>query len=195
MALPYCRCPICFQALEEQSLGPCSDCLLIQPYYTRMGAAFDYKGPPATLVKKLKYSQSPYLARGMAGFLVLQIEQLQWPWPDAVVPVPQSWTRWLERGYNQSELLAGELGRLLERPVVHALKRQSGDFSQAALNLENRKLLKSNSFIASKGQELEGKVLLVIDDVMTSGLTLQKCGEILQKQRPAALYAMTFCRA
>ena len=187
------RCPTCFNFLSEDS--PCDECLQYPSQYTRMASAFDYEGPAASLVKRLKYAQQPYLAQGMAAFLVLQFDRLQWPMPDALIPVPLSLTHWLERGYNQSARLAEEMGFFLQRPVWHALKRQSGDFSQAALTLEQRKNLDGKRFQKKSNDPLEGKILLVIDDVMTSGSTLRRCAEILRLENPAALYALTFCRA
>lgn len=188
------RCPICFNYLEEESGAPCEECCQYPSLYLRRAAAFDYEGPAVSLVKRLKYARQPYLAQGMAAFLVAQFDQLQWPMPDALVPVPLSFTHWLERGYNQSALLAEEMGRLLQRPVWHVLKRRSGDFSQAALTLEQRKALDGKCFKRKSTYSLQGKVLLVIDDVMTSGLTLQRCAEALNEGIPAALYALTFCR-
>jgi ComF family protein len=159
-----------------------------------MAAAFDYEGPAVSLVRRLKYAHQPYLAQGMAAFLVAQFDRLQWSMLDVIIPVPLSFTRWLERGYNQSALLAEEMGRLLQRPVWHALKRRSGDFSQAALSLEQRRTLGGKGFRRNSTYALQGKVLLVIDDVMTSGLTLRHCAEALNEGIPAALYALTFCR-
>lgn len=194
LACPDERCSICFRVLEDEGALPCAECSYQPSHYFRMAAAFDYDGVAGSLVKRLKYSQQPYLAQGMAAFLFAQFDRLQWPIPDALIPVPLSFTHWLERGYNQSALLAEELGLFLERPVWQVLSRQSGDFSQAALNFEQRKALESNRFKIKKSHDLRGKILLVIDDVMTSGLTLQRCAEILQREQPAALYALTFCR-
>jgi ComF family protein len=192
---PETRCPTCFNVLSEDSLHLCSECLQYPSSYFRMAAAFDYEGPAASLVRRLKYGNQPYLAQGMAAFLVAQFYHLQWPVPDALVPVPLSFAHWLGRGYNQSALLAEEMGRLLQRPVWPALKRRSGDFSQAALNLEQRKALDGQRFKRKSTYSLQDKVLLVIDDVMTSGLTLQRCAETLEAGNPSALYALTFCRS
>lgn len=194
LASPHDRCPICFNLLSEDFTVPCDECSQYPPHYFRMAAAFDYEGPAVSLVKRLKYANQPYLAQGMAAFLVAQFDRLQWPMPNALVPIPLSFTHWLERGYNQSALLAEEMGRLLQCPVWHVLKRQSGDFSQAALSLEQRKSLDGKRFQRRSTYPLQGKILLVIDDVMTSGLTLQRCAEILTAGNPAALYALTFCR-
>lgn len=159
-----------------------------------MASAFDYDGPAASLIKRLKYSNQPYLANGMAGFLVTQFDRLQWPIPDALIPVPISFTHRMERGYNQSALLAKEMGALLKRPVWDILRRQSGDYSQAALNFDQRRGLEVKNFKMKLNCPLEGKMLLVVDDVMTSGSTLRRCAEVLQEQHPGSLYALTFCR-
>lgn len=190
----YERCPTCFNLLSENFTIPCDHCLQYPSSYFRMAAAFDYEGPAVSLVKRLKYANQPYLAQGMAAFLVAQFDQLQWPMPDALVPVPLSFTHWLERGYNQSALLAEEMSRLLQCPVWHVLKRHSGNFSQAALTLEQRKALEGKCFQRNSDDCVQGKILLVIDDVMTSGLTLQRCAETLSMGHPAVLYALTFCR-
>lgn len=191
---PHERCPACFNLLPEDEITLCYECLQHPSLYCRMAAAFDYEGPAVSLIKHLKYANKPQLAQGMAAFLVIQFDRLQWPVPDALIPVPISFTHWLERGYNQSALLAEEMGRLLQCPVWHTLKRRSGDFSQAALTLEQRKALDGKRFRRCSSYSLQGKVLLIIDDVMTSGSTLQRCADILTKENPSALYALTFCR-
>ncbi len=191
---PEERCPTCFNLLPDRSSHLCDECRHYSSSYTRMAAAFDYEGPPATLIKRLKYGNQPYLAQGMASFLVAQWDRLKWPLPDALVPVPLSFHHWLERGYNQSALIAEEMGKILQCPVWHALKRQSGDYSQAALTLEQRQALTGKCFKLNLKYRLEGKMLIVIDDVMTSGSTLRRCGETLNLGHPASLYALTFCR-
>lgn len=191
---PEERCPTCFHTLSEDSTL-CHECLQYPSLYFRMAAAFDYEGPAASLIKRLKYANQPYLAKGMAGFLVAQFDRLGWPLPDALIPVPLSFTRRLERGYNQSTLLAEEMGNILQCPVWNALKRQSGDYSQAALSLEQRKMLDVKRFKLHSNYTVEGKDLLIIDDVMTSGSTLRRCAEILHTGNSGSLYALTFCRS
>lgn len=191
---PSTRCPMCFNLLAEEAMSVCEACIQYPSHYLRMASAFDYEGPAKSLVKRLKYGNQPYLAQGMAAFLVAQFDRLQWPMPDALIPVPLSFTHWLERGYNQSALLAEEMGRLLQLPVWKALKRQSGNFSQAALTLEQRKTIESHHFQTKPTYGLQGKILLVIDDVMTTGVTLQRCAEALCKENSVSLYALTFCR-
>lgn len=188
------RCSTCFNPLPEPHRLICQRCLLYPSHYFKIGAAFNYEHLASALVKQLKYGDHPALSKGMAAYLVVQLHRLKWPLPDAIVPVPMSFTRRFDRGYNQSLLLAEELGKMLNRPIWEALKRRSGDFSQAALSLEQRRKLEGQSFKLRQNPSIQGKVLLVVDDVMTTGSTLERCAEVLSEGSPATLYALTFCR-
>src|SRR5262245_34544757 len=115
-----------------------------------MAAVFDHIGPAATLVRKFKYSNQSYLAKGLAGFMALQFIRLNWPMPDLIVPVPISTAHWFDRGFNQSYLLARSLSDLLSCPVADILKRRSGDYSQAGLKRSDRLKLEKESFLLKK---------------------------------------------
>jgi ComF family protein len=187
-------CAICFNVLNHCEISPCQKCRKTPSLYHRLGAAFDYEGPAALLVQRLKYANQPYLAEGMAAFLLAQVEQLQWPLPDILIPVPLSRLRWLERGYNQTALIADALGQMIQRPVLNILKRRSGDYRQASLSYSQRQNLAINSFWLEDSFKLHDQVIWVIDDVMTSGATLRRCAETLSQGGPAKLYGLTFCR-
>lgn len=189
---PERRCPTCFFISNSQG-HTCRRCRDDSSFYYRKAAAFEYAGPAASLIKKLKYENEPYLVKYAGAFLAMQWERLAWPVPDAIVPVPLPFNRKIVRGYNQTELLAKELGKILQVPVWNILGRKSGEFSQAALNLEQRKLVKKESFFLKKGYSLTDKTLLVIDDVMTTGSTLKKCSEVLIEGCPSQLFALTVC--
>jgi ComF family protein len=158
-----------------------------------MGATFDYKGPIVTLIKKLKYGNQPYLSKGIASFMGAQFVNLNWPLPDIIIPVPQSLSRIFTRGYNQAELLSETLSEILQCPVQKALLRLSGDYTQAALSKEQRTNLTGNSIRLKKKQMLQDKVILLIDDVMTTGSTLKRCAEALLEDCPNSIYALTAC--
>lgn len=191
---PNERCPFCFGRDYAPLSKRCGTCVHGERLYYRMAAAFDYRGPAASMIKRLKYGQQPYLAKGLSSFLAVQFDQLKWPFPDAIVPVPLSFTHWLERGYNQSALLAEELSVYLQVPVWDILKRKSGDYSQAGLALTQRKQI-SSSFSLKRDHQLQDKTILVIDDTMATGSTLQRCAEVLAEGYPARLYALTVCCA
>lgn len=192
---PQQRCGYCFsEEIGSQQLI-CPSCLVDPPLWHGLASALDYQGPAVSLIKAFKYGGQPYLSKGIASYMAAQFIQMNWPLPDIIVPVPIPMTRWFQRGYNQSLLLAEELGKIIDKPVKQPLKRKSGDFSQAALSGEMRRTLSSDSFYVKESSEIEDRVVLLIDDVMTTGSTLKCCTEVLYEQSPQSIYVLTGCRA
>jgi len=192
---PAGRCPLCFSADYCPERISCSHCRFQEPIFNHCAAAFDHLGPAATIVRQLKYGNQPYLAKGLAAFMALQLLQLNWPLPDLIVPVPLSLSHWLERGYNQTYLIAQALSELLSRPVADIIVRRSGDYSQAGLKRGERLKLDSSNFKLKDKNRIADKNILLIDDVMTTGRTLRCCGEVLLEACPLTIYGLTVCRA
>lgn len=194
---PQKRCPVCFSMDYCPKRSLCHRCIKRKTPFalTKLAAAFDYLGPAATLIQKLKYGNQPYLAKGAAAFLALQFFELNWPSPDFIIPVPISKIKFLERGYNQSVELATHLSTYLKIPVCEVLFRRSGDFSQAGLSRQHRIALQPEVFRIKKGYSLEDKTVLLIDDVATTGSTLSCCADVLYTHFPRAVYGLTFCHA
>lgn len=162
---------------------------------TKVAAACNYQGPAATMVRLMKYGNQPQLASVAAAYMALQWVELGWPQPDYIVPVPCTWLRRFDRGYNQAELIAKELGKILGVSVATNLKRRLGDLSQAGLSREQRLSQPLNTFFMRGKPSLEDKVVLLVDDVMTTGRTLNVCAEVVQDQMPSEIYGLSFCRA
>jgi predicted amidophosphoribosyltransferase len=83
----------------------------------------------------------------------------------------------------------------MQCPVIPALRRRSGDYSQAGLNQAQRLQLTGSNFELKKGHQFHDKKILLIDDVLTTGSTLRKCAEQLYATYPSNIYGLTFCRA
>lgn len=189
------RCNYCFGEVSPHDKRVCGSCRKLLNPLTAAAAAFDYLGPAACLVKRLKYGDQPHLAVGASAFLVAQWTRLGWPLPDAIVPVPMPLLKRMSRGYNQSHLLAVELGKVLQCPVIPALNRRSENHSQAGLKLSQRRLLSGTSFSMRPGIDLADKTILLLDDVMTSGSTMRRCAEVLLTGYPSTIYGLAVCRA
>jgi competence protein ComFC len=189
------RCRYCFTDHSLFYPTLCEHCAERESSLTCAASAIDYLGPGISLTKALKYRNSPHLAQGAAALMVAQFTRLQWPFPDLIVPVPIPWLRRLERGYNQSELLAIEMAKMLGCRWGDCLKRRSGDYSQAALSKEQRRRLTAEAFLLRNKQQLQGLTVLLVDDVLTTGTTLQRCAEVLQEALPKKIYALTLCKA
>jgi competence protein ComFC len=192
---PCERCPQCFSSAISTGYSVCTQCMQTPPIFDGVAAVFDYAGPAATLIKRLKYSNKPYLAEGCGAYLAAQFLKLDWPLPDMIIPMPIAFTHLVVRGYNQSYLLAETFARLLQRPIVEALIRKSGDYSQAGLARSQRIKLGHTNFILKNRDSLEGKTLLLIDDVITTGASLNRCAESLAEAFPSKIYGLALCRA
>lgn len=127
--------------------------------------------------------------------MAYQFLQLEWPKPDLIVPIPLTFTHQLSRGYNQSLLLAEELGKILDIPVKSILKRKFGDYSQAGLSFKQRVALAENTFSLKDKNSIQDLTILLIDDVVTTGTTLKLAAEALQEGFPSHIYGMTLCKA
>lgn len=182
------------RCFAENEGGVCAKCFKKRVPFKRVAGVFEYEGPAASLIRGLKFASREELAKDMAAWMVVQLLELRVPLPDLIVPVPQPlWRTWM-RGYNQSDVLAKEVGVLLERPVLRLLKRKSGDFPQSELSRVQREQLTSSAYVWKRRCIISDKIVLVVDDVATTGATLRACGEVLEEGFPAALYALTFCR-
>jgi ComF family protein len=192
---PSERCPLCFSGRYCPLQNICAYCDHQPPSIDRMAAAFDYDGPASTIVRKLKYGNAEHLAEGAGAMMAAQYLSMNWPIPDMLVPVPISLTRWIERGYNQSQLLAESMGRIMGVEVVEILGRESGDYSQAGLSRQQRMALDGRSLYLKKPDTATGKRVLLIDDVLTTGSTMNCCADVLWEDSPLAVYGMAFCKA
>lgn len=181
------RCPYCFGISHQQG------CLMQKSNLYRVASALEYEGPAAALVKHLKYRGMYYLAEGLSSYLATQLLELKWPFPDIIVPVPQSSLQRLQRGYNHSGLLAKELSKIIQCPEQRLLKRYSGGLPQAVQNKEQRQNLDPTLFGWRRKVDLYNKIVLLVDDVMTTGATLRACADILQEGCPARIYGLTVC--
>jgi len=156
-----------------------------------MASACDYLGAVSSLVKKLKGGQMPYLAKTGAAFMFAQFSRLTWPSPHLIVPVP---SRYRFQGMNHAHLLAESFAKSLGLRSSSIIKRKAGDFSQARFAKQQREQLSSASFYLIKNAQVEDKIILLVDDVITTGTTLRCCAETLADGFPAKIYALSFAR-
>ncbi len=116
--------------------------------------------------------------------------------PDLVVPVPLHLKRVKERGFNQSALLAKELGRKLGLPVCYdILVRGKWTEPQTRLNRGQRLKNVRGAFEAPDAQRVRNRRILLIDDVFTTGETLSECARTLRKKGASEVHALTVTRA
>ncbi len=145
-------------------------------------------------IHQFKYNNLKVLALPLAQLLAEYLGARPFP-AETIVPVPLHWRRWRERGYNQSGLLARELGRLINLEVVEdTLSRVRDTPAQArAPDAETRRSNVLGVFACHDGKLAGGKVLL-IDDVCTTGATLNSCAIALNKAGASSVWGLTLAR-
>jgi len=154
-----------------------------------------YEGVLRELIHLYKYGRVKTLARPLGALLAAALPREERF--DAVTPVPLHWRRQWQRGFNQSELLARGIARRCAIPVVHALKRVRPTVAQAGLSNTGRRQNVAAAFQLRRApwaRTVEGKRLLLIDDVMTTGSTAAACALALKRAGAARVALLTVAR-
>jgi competence protein ComFC len=148
-----------------------------------------YEGVLRQLIHLYKYGRVKTLAWPLSGLLAQAMPRDEAF--DATVPVPLYWRRRLQRGFNQAELLARGLSRRTGIPVVKALGRLRPTPAQAGLSNSARRQNVSQAF---RARNVQGKRILLIDDVMTTGATAASCAAALKQAGARSVSLLTVAR-
>ena len=156
-----------------------------------------YDGVLRELIHQFKYKEKKYLAHLLGKLLVDFVEKyLKEERFDYVVPIPLEKARQKKRGYNQAELLGRVLGDAVNKPVLTDLvKRRKKTKPQFGLDREERFENLSGAFEMSKSGEedvatIVGKTVLLLDDLATTGATLDECARVLKTAGVSEVYAL-----
>jgi len=191
-------CPTCGVPFAAPSLQPhrCGPCLLHAPPFDSCRSATLYDGPVRELIHRVKYDGKGHLALPL-GLLMADVldDFRREAAPELIVPVPLHKKRVRQRGYNQSQLIAEELGKRWQVPVsVGNLQRLRWTEPQTALPAGERKVNVLGAFGVKYPERLEGRRVLLVDDVLTTGSTVRACAAALEEADVAALHVATVAR-
>ncbi len=189
-ALPHlhgAHCPVC--ALPTLDGATCGQCLRKQPLFDRTVAAFAYGFPLDRLVQALKFSGQLHLANDLADKLVTRVAIR----PDCLVPMPLHPTRLIERGHNQSLELAKRAATRLDIPLLpHACQRVRDTPPQTSLKWKERGKNMRKAFRCA--ENFEGRHVAMVDDVMTSGASLNELALALRRAGARKVSAWVIAR-
>ena len=194
-SLPRIMPPLCPRCGKPQPSGIlCSGCVGWQAEIDGIRSPFRFDGVMRQAIHQLKYRNLRALAQPLAGLLqdYLATNPVT---GEVMVPVPLHQKRLRERGYNQSSLLAKELDKLINLPVVDdCLIRQRQAPPQArAATLGDRRNNVADAF-SCRDRRLQGKQVLLIDDVSTSGATLDACATVLKANGVPSVWGLVLAR-
>lgn len=174
----------------------CYACSAEKPAFDGARSAARYDGVVGESLRQLKYEQALWLAPDLSTLLYNCI-QAEYPDRsfDLLVPVPLHHVRRRERGYNQSAVLARELARKFGRESRPGLlKRIRPTISQTNLTAKERLSNVTKAFQYKRGKQLAGQKVLLVDDVMTTGATVNACANALKKGGAASVHVITAAR-
>ena len=165
------------------------------PAYERARAAVRYDEIARTLVHALKYGDRLDLAPTLGRWMVQAGAPLLAE-ADALVPVPLHWRRLWWRRFNQSAALAEVVAARAKLPVAHALARVKATRPQVGLTASERALNVQGAFRVPEAAraDVKGRRLVIVDDVLTSGATIDACSRVLLRAGAAAVDVLVFAR-
>lgn len=218
-------CPACWDRIESWMGAVCSQCGLpfpsdratdsvvaLCPQCREGDFEFDaarsyglYSGVLRAVILQLKFRRRERLGRRLGGFLLPPWNSLAGATGDLplLIPVPLHASRKRERGFNQAELLALGLSRKVAkngaargpRVETHCLFRTRPTSPQTGLSLQARKENVRNVFAVKNPERIRGRVVVLVDDVMTTGATLSACAGALKKAGALRVVGLTLARA
>lgn len=170
-------CDGCGLPLADPDMPRCDACRLTPPPWQRLQALFRYEFPIDRLIAALKYHEHLLLADTFGGLLADRADPADLP--DLLLPVPVHVHRLRQRGYNQTVLLMHQCAGQLGIPAdCHGLRRVHDTAMQKLLDRDARRENLAGAF-AWQGPSLQGRHVAVIDDVLTTGATLEAVTEVL----------------
>ncbi len=184
------RCDNCGKLIGDKWLQ-CKDCSMGKGPrgLDRVIALGCYDGLWKEYIHRIKYKGQPYLLEHIHQDLVsLTIRSI--PPPDAVVPVPMHQRKLMERGFNQAEIIASILSKKLGIYLNNCLDRITDTLPQTTLGRKDRIKNLKGAFQIKNEIEITEEIIWLVDDVTTTGATLDECASILKGNGVKKIYAV-----
>ena len=202
----YCLCEKCKLELNDQNFCRkcgtviqnmavfCEDCKNYKPLYNQVRSVLIYEGKAKKLIRGYKYGNKKYLYKPLGEMMSDCFDRQNWN-IDLILPAPLSQKRLKERGYNQSLLIAQVVSSNhnipLQQDVLHKIKNTP---YQARSTRAERFLQVKGVFLASDEINIKGKNILLIDDVMTTGATVDELSRLLLKKGANEVYVLVLAQ-
>ena len=199
------QCVLCGDRLASAQLlmgdGRCVNCRDHEPAFDRAVSYSEYVGSLRGLIHLLKYESVTSAARPLGRMLAEAIAELRPACGDSMpllVPVPLHRGRRQTRGFNQTELIAQAAAKHFDEELEVAagvLVRHRETISQVGLSREERIENMHDAFRVRESAKVNGRSVIVVDDVMTTGTTLSECARMLKQAGAERVWAATVARA
>lgn len=190
------KCSVCGQPLDAivPGMAVCGKCMKEPPHFRQAEAVFKYNDTIKSLILPFKHTDHIELTELFVKWMGTNSGSLI-ERNDILIPVPLHWRRLLKRKYNQSALLAQRLSKRYKKeyaPLV--LMRKKATKSQGHLSPKQRKKNVTGVFMVKHPELIQGKSVLLIDDVFTTGATANECAKVLLKAGAKSVDVLTIAR-
>lgn len=188
------RCLKCGKELNSQDAEYCEDCKRIKHAYDYGVAVFSYDESIKASIYRFKYKNYKVYAEFYAAEICRIYENIIRNWEiEIIIPVPMYRRKQQIRGFNQSEIIAERLSYLLNIPMdSNFLSRKKNTTPQKDLTDQDRVINIKNAFQIEQNSVKYNKVLLV-DDIYTTGTTIDECAKLLKQNGAKSVYFVTVC--
>lgn len=201
-SIRYISSPVCLKCgrpfnsnIERDHL--CGTCLTSRVYFTKARAVGYYEGVLQEAIHRLKYNRKTFLTKPLGDLMIGPSSgSIDFKSYDFLIPVPLHFKRLRERGFNQALSLAKYIGKKHGIPIDYmSLKRIKWESPQINLSKKEREENVKGVFFLRDKNRLKDKSILLIDDVYTSGATVNECAKVLRKAEACKVDVLTLARA
>ncbi len=176
-------CIICGKPLEKDSkINKCYSCLIQPHYFSKTISVVEYKGIIKKAIYKFKYGKKPYMSKAFGALILDRLleNDIDEHDIDIIVPVPLHRIKLIKRGFNQAEVLGKYISNVLDIPLsVNNLVRKNRTSRQNKLDKLERQKNIEGAFKVRKKELFKDMSILLVDDIFTTGATVDECSKIL----------------
>lgn len=170
----------------------CAACIYQSPLYDRHISCVDFKAILRKIIIDYKYYDQQINHQYLVNLLLQKISYFEEY--DIICAVPMYWKKLFFRNFNQAAYLARALAKAEAKPFYPLLVKKRNTMPQMALSLLMRKENLKGSIEINNKYDIKGKKILLVDDVYTTGSTLNECTKVLKKAGASCVYCLTVAR-
>ena len=188
-------CTYCGIHIDDSSWAECSYCLGQNFHFKRGYTVFQYEGLLREGLHRFKYQTGTHLGSTLACFMINFAEEyIEKRDLDLIVPVPLHWAKLRHRGFNQSSILASSVSKCLNIPYAAPVKRLGRGLPQVGMARRQRIVNIQEAFRVTRPRLIFKKNILLVDDVFTTGATLNECSRVMIEAGAKKVQVFTLAR-